>query len=458
MDFRNCVLQGFLFLIIFLVGSIAPVSAELMGESYNNDTDHGTGEYYDALEAVEEDMGVLANPLAEMSKTGTYIEKRWDECNGWNFFIVCWDIACASWHLIKVVKEIEGPANKLKEDTDKLNNLPAPKLNNTLAVKDNNSAYNAATVMASQLSKNLQSDMSVETVNASEIKDGDIIQYLSQDQYYRYLRVENIVNGTNSTNNVIKQNKGSVNSYCPVLLVTGMGNAEMPINCEYYNIIKHNGVNASIVLEEAAQIQQDAITDKQNSLNYHKDKANTYKYLMYTAGVGIGILATIEIVTLIITIATAGTTAGALVGTTITCVILGVTFGVLANIFYNLEQTELNLADMYSNFAADQNDLNIYLKDLPRTKMDISTFEATPLLKQPPLVDWKNYDPLLTEDARHGDVLFGPGIQFLYGPHNGYTGLDSFQFQYYKDGTPKGIMDVNIDIQTIPTLNLTLRS
>ena len=153
--------------------------------------------------------------------------------------------------------------------------------------------------------------------------------------------VKDIVNATNSTNNVIKQNKGTINSYCPVLLVTGMGNAEIPINCEYYNIIKHNGVDASVVLEEATQIQQDAINDEQNSMNYHKNKANTYKNLMYTVGVGIGILVIIEIVTLIITISTAGATAGALAGTTAVCMILGVTFGVLADIFYNLDRTSL---------------------------------------------------------------------------------------------------------------------
>ena len=185
MDFRNCIFQGFLFLIIFLVVSIAPVSAELMGESYNNDTDQSTGEYYDALEVVENDMGVLAPYLDEMNKTGSYIEKRWGECNGWNFFLVCWDVACAAWHLIDVVEKVEAPANKLKDDVVKLNNLPAPNLNKSFTVKDNDSAYKDAAAMASQLSKNLQSGMSVETVNASEIKDGDIIQYLSQNQYYR---------------------------------------------------------------------------------------------------------------------------------------------------------------------------------------------------------------------------------------------------------------------------------
>ena len=78
---------------------------------------------------------------------------------------------------------------------------------------------------------------------------------------------------------------------------------------------------------------------------------------------------------------------------------------------------------MFSKFLAAQKDLNTYLEDLPVTIMDISTFEAIPLLKQP--LDWKNYDPLLTKNAEYGRLLFGPGIQFLYGPHNGYTGLDN---------------------------------
>ena len=95
--------------------------------------------------------------------------------------------------------------------------------------------------------------------------------------------------------------------------------------------------------------------------------------------------------------------------------------------------------------------------------MNVNTFNGIPIIKQPPLNGWKDFTFVRIEDPQHGDLLAGPGLQFLYGQNEGYTGKDWFKFQYTdKYGRIKGNITVNVLVSpilvfNIPPLNRTLR-
>lgn len=95
-------------------------------------------------------------------------------------------------------------------------------------------------------------------------------------------------------------------------------------------------------------------------------------------------------------------------------------------------------------------DLNHVASNQKQTEtMDVNTFDGIPIVKSPP--NYKNYIGYLTKKPEHGTVLLGPGIQFLYGPQEGYTGSDTFLIEYIDNGELK-TLEIHITIQEIPTL------
>jgi hypothetical protein len=98
--------------------------------------------------------------------------------------------------------------------------------------------------------------------------------------------------------------------------------------------------------------------------------------------------------------------------------------------------------------------LQIFKPSKNDLKMDINTFDGIPIIKHPPMSDWKEYTFVLVKKPDHGTVLPGPGLQFLYGPDEGYIGQDTFTYQYSKNGQIIGTIQVNIDIQAIPHLDV----
>ncbi|UTB32883.1 MAG: Ig-like domain-containing protein [Methanobacterium sp. ERen5] len=107
---------------------------------------------------------------------------------------------------------------------------------------------------------------------------------------------------------------------------------------------------------------------------------------------------------------------------------------------------------MSDNAQCNENDLCSYVEEITQQSMNITALEGVPVINQTTIPDWKNYEFTLINNAAHGTVLPGPGIQFLYGPDEGYTGNDQFTFQYSQNGQPRGIMTVNVTISPIPVI------
>ncbi|MDD3985454.1 MAG: hypothetical protein PHY59_06155 [Methanobacterium sp.] len=98
-------------------------------------------------------------------------------------------------------------------------------------------------------------------------------------------------------------------------------------------------------------------------------------------------------------------------------------------------------------------DLIVYQSGSSEESMVVEAFEGVPIIKQPS--NWKAYNSLLTPRALYGNVLMGPGIQFLYGPH-GYWGTDEFTIYASSNKNPSDIrkIHVTVNVKPIPVLNI----
>lgn len=116
----------------------------------------------------------------------------------------------------------------------------------------------------------------------------------------------------------------------------------------------------------------------------------------------------------------------------------------------------VNADSLITDANSCEADLNTYtVEEKENISMNITTFNGIPIIKQPPISGWKNFTFIRIEDPQHGDLLPGPGLQFLYGPNEGFTGKDWFKFQYTDSyGRVKGNITVNILVSPIPAFNV----
>jgi hypothetical protein len=138
--------------------------------------------------------------------------------------------------------------------------------------------------------------------------------------------------------------------------------------------------------------------------------------------------------------------------------ILTFTIGIILielNSAYNKLNKEANTLITDANSC--EADLNTYTATEPKNEiiMNITTFNGIPIIKQPPINGWKDYLFVRIVDPQYGDLLPGPGLQFLYGPNEDFTGKDWFKFQYIDSyGRVKGNITVNILVSPIPVFNI----
>jgi hypothetical protein len=350
-------------------------------------------------------------------------------------------------------------------------------------------------------------------VPASEIRKGDIVQYMSQGKYPRYLEVvgigypeasdkspnqsriapnsflgsksSDVTTVTTSlsnlkTNGVFTSKKSSsaltgnnalTSTQVPFLALKGIGSL-IP-KSQLKNYIRLNSpdeIQKADILQYSVDVQEDNIEDStDNADDYRKSAKNCYKHAK-NCGIAAGVfggLSCIPIILLGLTALAIVFAPAAVPGLAIATVITGyldvifvpltVLLGTTAGILYGVGKYKENKANAIEKSAKlDQEDLNQYTEIGPNgmTKMNVNTFDGIPIVKHPPVDDWKNYQVIVVKNPDHGTLLMGPGLQFLYGPDEGYNGEDQFVFQYAKDSKIMGIIIVNATVQPIPLFTL----
>jgi hypothetical protein len=140
--------------------------------------------------------------------------------------------------------------NKLKTNVDSFKPVECDSIDDSGFDKD-------AKSMAQKLSKNIGTTFTAKKVNATEIKKGDIVQYISQGKYPRYLEVVNIINQHNTTGNSTGRQLLDHSYNVPVFILKSMGDKEIKtFNNDYIELIPNKPVIPENVLQNSVQIQQ----------------------------------------------------------------------------------------------------------------------------------------------------------------------------------------------------------
>ena len=459
----------FVFMVIGLIVSITPSSAALIHES--NVSDDNIADLNNILNVVESDMGEIQGYSDSLNGDLECIKKRAGDYDWkfWKWSDITHDIMGTLNHLISTAEKMGSPADRLKENAKKLDESAAL-LNST---KDANYSdfSDDASQMAELLGKHFNSTFRVENISALEVRKGDIVQYISQGKYPQYLKVVDIIYLTNNnqtitqTSNNRKRSQNNPGDVTPILILGGMGSVLVKQELSQYSQLKtDNNLNPDVVEEEVFQEQQNKINKNQEKVNNLDTHVNNLKKSATAFGIlsaictGLSALSVVVwgvmvfVGVLTVDPVVVGAAFSMLYFTGVCLVVAGVS-AVVAMSLIGVRAILNSIHDSLSDkIKPAQTDLETYYQS-NNTDMDISAFDGVPIVEQP--FDWENYESLDTPRAQHGDVIMGPGIQFLYGPKEGYTGKDNFRI-YATSKTSLFIkkINVNIIIKPIPQLIL----
>jgi hypothetical protein len=459
------------FLVIILIISITPASATqirqgtgnnsvlwlsdlLNKETGNNNTVYNINEtefYQYQIDQLNEEINNDSDKLNEKIEELNKISK-------WKIF-----------KLLKKAKEIKSITQDIETKTQNLENLTnklndqVKSLGSSLEVDgdsyinnvDNPECEKDASTMAQELTKRLGTNFTAKDVDTSELKKGDIIQYLSQGKYPRYLVVQDIKNNTEGL-------LGNTPIDMPMLVLKGSGDKliEVPSIDKCIQVYTGNTVDTGATLQSTVDVQEESIdqTEKKAQKLENKDQrlekvsgklVKTSIYL-HVIGVTIGAIGAALLITPLAPFGAGIIAVGAVIAAysiLLDTIIIPRIDKIIHSLYYKSDQ-------LYDSAKANEGDLKTYTQIEPKIplSMDITTFDGIFVVKHPPLDDWKELQFMLVKNPEHGDLLPGPGLQFLYGPQEGYTGEDSFEFEFRgKDGTLRH-MTVNIHIDPIPVI------
>ncbi|WP_048190365.1 hypothetical protein [Methanobacterium sp. SMA-27] len=458
-----------IFLVIILIVSITPACATQMGEANGNNstlwlTDFlnewtGNNNTVANINETEFYQYQIDRLNEEINNDSDKLTVKIDEFNNipkWRIF----KLLNKAKEIEPIAKDIKTKAQNLENLTNKLNDQ-VESLGSSFEVDGDSYINNVgnpeceedASIMAQELTKRLGTNFTVKDVDASELKKGDIVQYLSQGKYPRYLVVQDIKNNTEGL-------LGNIPIDVPMLVLKGSGDKliEVPSINKCIQVYTRNEVDTGATLQNTVEVQQEDIDktketaqelqNKDQRLEKVSGKLSKTSNYLYPIG---GTIIAIGFGLLITPFAPFG--AGMIAFGT---VIIGYSTLIDTIIIPTIDKTVHSLDDksdqLYDSANANKCDLNTYTQIEPRIPyiMNITTFDGIFVVKHPPLSDWKELPFMLVKNPEHSDLLPGPGLQFLYGPYEGYTGEDSFEFEFRgKDGT-LGHMTVNIHIDPIP--------
>ena len=360
----------------------------------------------------------------------------------------------------KISNDIETKSEILDNVTNELNDL-LKNLGSNLEVDgdyyinnaDNPNCEKDACNMADELTHRENTTFTAKDVNASELKKGDIVQYLSQDKYPRYLVVQDIKTGNNTEGQILGT---SVDIPIGYLECTGDKLVEVALVGTFIKLVPTTGVDTENTLNDIVQIQQGNIDKTKKDAEKTQTRANRVYYsydLLYDLAVICDLTGGILLAAGFVSIVLCPPAAPELIVWGGVIVAVGVGLGFVCITLLAIDNNINDNADKLENSAKfNQEDLNTYTYIEPRIpyNMNITTFDGIPVVKQPPVNDWRDLQFILVKSPEHGDLLSGPGLQFLYGPREGYTGQDHFEFEFRGKDGKMGFVTVDILVDPIP--------
>lgn len=433
--------QFLVFLVITLVVSIGPINAELIGDSVGgtvNSTSQSVVQDKTVLDDfIRQDMDDVDGGFDVLEQKMDYAKSRAEDYDWkvWKWQGITSDIIETFNNMTSSAKILKGHADKLAEDTSMLKTMTA----GCEWVDTHDEIKDDACCMANNLSANLNTEFDVNEVSASELKEGDIVQYMSNG-YPRYLKVVGINQDT--------KQKRSGELITPQILLKGTGtNIKLVDMDKYLKLTCKGDICSDNILTTATQIQKNDIQQTYNDGIKKQLEAN--ELLLYTKKLGLSAIGLIFFGVLMIPLSD---------GFSASLCVIGILLGIIDTHVFVAWINDNDMARMLNNQANEETlDLDYYTCTEEQNEpliMDISTFEDIPILKQPPIADWKECTFILVKKPEHGTLLPGPGIQFLYGPDEGYTGKDNFVFQYLQNGAVLGTVKVNITVNATPVLTI----
>jgi VCBS repeat-containing protein len=247
-----------IFFVVFLVVSITPISAVQINNSLNDDISVNITKLQHDSKKVADQSSVLSPTLDHIIKCANEIGNAYDDMTTywwtWPYFmwifgkniylITVIDIPSVIKNINYMSKDLEN----LKTFTEGLNKTYSKLNKSSLEISDTNISGNedAQSIIKEFRTHNISFDIG----SASDFKTGDIVQYKSQDKYYRYLQY---IKTDKSTNTV--QLKGAYNKNMIVPLDQFDTNTQLKLTTK-------NHINSSQVVNQAYQIQKTQIHQK----------------------------------------------------------------------------------------------------------------------------------------------------------------------------------------------------
>jgi hypothetical protein len=416
-----------------------------------------------SINSIDRDISELEGYIDSLNEDSNYIKKRASDYNWkfWNWPKITKDILKTLLNIQNNFKNIEKPLNKINDESNKLNSKTntistGSYLNNV----NNPFCKDDACHIACELTKTLNSTVTVKNINANSLHEGDIVQYMSEGKYPRYLAVHKIIESKNSTTSRQLLDTTPVN--VPTVLLEGTGDkiVETPLIGDIICLTVPNGMCTYDLLQNTVQIQNDINNSKKDAESLGKTSSRldiafeVFKWI--TTGLG-G-------VSTILFVAAATSTPIPPLSAPI-WILFGVSTGLFAlsgivtsSLYISYQKNIIGTNKLKFNTILNENDLNTFIKTEAKNEtlhMDITTYNGLPFIKHPPIPGWREFTFIRVTDPQYGDLLPGPGLQFLYEPTEGYTGPDKFKYQYSdKYGKIKGYITVNVNINPIPLFNL----
>jgi len=260
-------------LMVFLVISITPVSAGLTYEYLKENSnalpkkiisdESQLVDFESSINSIDRDISELEGYTDSLNEDSNYIKKKASDYN-WKFWTwpkITKDILKTLLNMQNNFNNIKEPLNKINYESNKINS----KTNTISTVSYLNNVNNPfckddACHMACELTKTLNSTVTVKNINANSLHEGDIVQYMSEGKYPRYLAVQKIIESKNSTS---RQLLDFTPVDVPTVLLEGTGDkiVEAPLIGNFICLNVPNGMCTYDLLRNTVQIQKNDISN-----------------------------------------------------------------------------------------------------------------------------------------------------------------------------------------------------
>lgn len=443
-------LRVLIFFIILLVISIAPASAMQMSGVQDISTD---------INEIKKNQAQLDPMLGSMCRDTEYINSRvgFTRDNWWKFWK--WK---EIWGIFTV--EVPGKAQNLKYSADQMKpyvenieqNAANIKTTATKTADDTNDSQpqtitnNMTARLTDKLGINL---MAITILDSNALKEGDVIQYYSQNEYERYLSIHKI-----DVNDDFVVLKGVNGTLITVSKSDFKKNAQLQITT---SLNTNSTLQPQDIVDSAYSIQKSDIDNKKTDNNKLFKTVQDLKISgMVLAGVA-GLLAFIDFIILIATTVANILTAGGMTvlygpGLAATISIMGICAlldTASGSCFIASAALESIAKNVDNEINADETDLKIYSTNIRGTlpvahdmnlttgynKVLKGTFNASD-------ADNDGLNPILNSTPQNGSITI-KGMNFEYTPNQNFIVNDTITYQ---------VIDVHGDKSQIATIHITV--